>query len=64
MSNEPRRAGTDVRPPKMVLICPTCGHESPLTGDWRIEADAARDDIGATNAYVCPACDATITRRP
>jgi predicted RNA-binding Zn-ribbon protein involved in translation (DUF1610 family) len=61
MSNEVR-TGWDGRPPKTVLICPTCGHESPLTGDWRIEADAA-DTVGATQAYVCPACETTVTRR-
>lgn len=63
MSNKARE-GWDGRPPKTVLICPACGHESPLGGDWRIEADAGADGVGATRAYVCPACERTVTRRP
>ena len=43
---------------KSILICPTCGHESPPDGDWhaRQQADAV--------ALVCPSCDAEVTTRP
>lgn len=34
---------------KSVLFCPSCGHESPLNGDWILE----NDDDGAC---LCPEC--------
>ena len=42
---------------KSVLFCPTCGHESPVDGDWRVQAR------GGALAYSCPACSETITER-
>ena len=50
------------RPPKMVLICPACGHESPIAGDWRLETQQESDD--EVMAYVCPDCSSVVTRRP
>jgi predicted RNA-binding Zn-ribbon protein involved in translation (DUF1610 family) len=45
-------------PPKSLLICPACGHESPVGGDWHVEThDAAR-------VTLCPDCGAEIERRP
>ncbi|WP_049893699.1 hypothetical protein [Halogranum rubrum] len=52
------------RPPKMVLICPTCGHESPLGGDWRIDTRHDSTDDLAESVYVCPECTSDVTRRP
>jgi predicted RNA-binding Zn-ribbon protein involved in translation (DUF1610 family) len=43
---------------KATLFCPSCGHESPVEGDWRLENCADR------TTYVCPACDTAITERP
>ena len=45
-------------PQKTTLFCPVCDHDSPPDGDWRHEAH------GETVAYVCPACETTITTRP
>lgn len=42
---------------KSVLFCPTCGHESPLTGDWTVDAD------GDTNTYRCPDCHTIVDDR-
>lgn len=39
---------------KAVLFCRECGHESPLTGDWRTE-----EERGVVT-YVCPSCGATV----
>lgn len=62
MSNEPRRSRPEAdRPPKTVLICPECGHESPVGGDW-IEDDPTADE--SRRRYACPECGAVITRRP
>lgn len=52
------------RPPKMVLICPTCGHESLLGGDWRIERRRDSSDDFDETVYVCPECTLEVTRRP
>jgi predicted RNA-binding Zn-ribbon protein involved in translation (DUF1610 family) len=42
---------------KGVLFCPSCGHESPLTGDWLLDrADDAR-------RYRCPDCQTVVTDR-
>lgn len=42
---------------KSILFCPTCGHESPISGDWTVRtADSHR-------ILECPACETTITSR-
>jgi predicted RNA-binding Zn-ribbon protein involved in translation (DUF1610 family) len=46
-------------PPKTVLYCPFCGHDSPIDGDWRIERDSPEQVV-----YRCPDCDAVIAKRP
>ncbi|WP_089822456.1 hypothetical protein [Halogranum amylolyticum] len=61
MSSTNERTPTD-RPPKTVLICPSCGHESPLSGDWKLET--REDEFGTSTAYVCPRCASVVTRRP
>jgi predicted RNA-binding Zn-ribbon protein involved in translation (DUF1610 family) len=43
---------------KSTLFCPTCGHDSPVDGDWRVHAET--DGV----VYDCPVCDDTITERP
>ena len=50
----------DDEPPrrKATLFCPSCDHESPVEGDWRLRS------CGDRTAYVCPVCDTTITVRP
>lgn len=47
---------------KSVLICPTCGHESPSDGDW-LERRCDTAD-GSKLALVCPECATDITYRP
>jgi len=42
---------------KSVLFCPSCGHESPLDGDWAVDAD------GDSDTYRCPECRAVISDR-
>jgi transcription elongation factor Elf1 len=37
---------------KSVLFCPTCGHESPVNGDWVRDGDAGTS--------VCPNCQTVI----
>jgi predicted RNA-binding Zn-ribbon protein involved in translation (DUF1610 family) len=43
---------------KTQLFCPSCGHESPVTGDW--EAKQTEDG----RAYGCPWCHTIISSRP
>ena len=43
---------------KATLFCPSCDHESPVDGDWRLRSRGERTE------YLCPDCDATITERP
>ena len=42
---------------KTSLFCPDCGHESPVTGDWTIEATEPNF------ALRCPDCDALVQQR-
>lgn len=51
--------GTTTR--KAVLTCPDCGHESPPDGDWDVREESADDRD--RDAYRCPDCGATVTRR-
>lgn len=53
---QPSSAKTDP-PEKAILICPTCGHENDVAGDWIV-----RDDHGRQR-YDCPVCGSTITER-
>lgn len=63
MSNEPSRSRPDAnRPPKTVLICPECGHESPIDGDWVRDRESSAD--GSQTVYTCPDCGTVISRRP
>ncbi|WP_435076480.1 hypothetical protein [Halococcus sp. AFM35] len=48
-------------PRKAVLYCPTCGHDSPVDGDWRVARDG--DDPNRVD-YRCPVCDSAIANRP
>jgi hypothetical protein len=48
--------------PKSLLICPTCGHESPPAGDWVGREHAT--PAGPKLALRCPDCETTITNRP
>ncbi|GAB3685267.1 hypothetical protein GCM10028857_15510 [Salinarchaeum chitinilyticum] len=45
-------------PPKATLICPACGHESNVDGDWIHEVHTEFTD------YECPECGETIASRP
>ncbi len=60
-----RRDGTQ-RPTghKSVLICPTCGHESPpgVGGDWRVTETTDAD--GRQLVYDCPVCWTTVITQP
>ena len=42
---------------KSVLVCPACGHASPLTGDWTVDA------AGPTDTYRCPDCQTVVSDR-
>ncbi|MFC7135205.1 MULTISPECIES: hypothetical protein [Salinibaculum] len=42
---------------KAVLVCPSCGHESPVDGDW---VETLRDE---TVDVSCPDCRTLLTRR-
>jgi transcription elongation factor Elf1 len=42
---------------KATLFCPSCGHESEVSGDWIVHTDDARE------TYDCPVCNTTITKR-
>jgi predicted RNA-binding Zn-ribbon protein involved in translation (DUF1610 family) len=45
-----------------VYVCPTCGHESPVDGDWLVakrEADGHRRLV-----YGCPVCGRRVTTQP
>ena len=55
-----RRSSSATRDPgrKSVLFCPACGHESPVDGDWHVQAR------GETLDYSCPTCSEVITERP
>jgi len=44
-------------PPKAVLFCPECGHESTVDGDWTVHEDAQGRRVD------CPTCGTTITTR-
>ncbi|WP_256687673.1 phage terminase large subunit family protein [Halococcus qingdaonensis] len=56
-----RQSTTSGAPRKGTLFCPTCGHASPIDGDWRVEP--AEDDPDRV-VYRCPDCGATIANRP
>lgn len=47
---------------KAVLVCPTCGHESPVDGDWAV----TERDVGADRrrVYECPECWTTLLAQP
>ncbi|WP_276272085.1 hypothetical protein [Haloarcula litorea] len=40
---------------KAVLFCPVCGHESGVTGDWRVEYRPR------SRLRRCPECDAVVS---
>ncbi len=42
---------------KATLFCPSCDHESPVDGDWRVSERAGGIE------YRCPNCEARITER-
>jgi len=45
---------------KTVLVCPDCGHESPMDGDWTV----VRTADGHRQVYECPACPTTVLTQP
>jgi hypothetical protein len=45
-------------PPKSVLFCPRCEHESPPKGDWTGLA------VGDAVVLRCPVCGERVARRP
>lgn len=49
---------------KATLICPTCGHESPIgtDGDWAI-TEETHDDVRRV-AYDCPVCWTSVVVQP
>ncbi len=51
----------DSHPPperqKMVLFCPECSHEGPLSDDWDVTT------TGSDRLLVCPDCGTTVDRR-
>ena len=47
---------------KSVLICPSCGHESSVVGDWIVGEE--RESGRERTTYACPDCDETIASRP
>lgn len=57
------RGRSESKPRKSVLFCRSCGHESPVDGDWRV----ARVDRRTRNeraVYTCPECAHTVSVRP
>jgi transcription elongation factor Elf1 len=58
----PAHATATTPPPenrqKAMLFCPSCGHESPVNGDW----DVQRTD--EDRVYSCPWCHTVISNRP
>lgn len=58
----PANATATAPPPesrqKAMLFCPSCGHESPVNGDWELEQTADG------RAYLCPWCHTVISSRP
>ncbi|MFW6003653.1 MAG: hypothetical protein ACOCPT_04455 [Halanaeroarchaeum sp.] len=53
---QPSPSETDP-PRKAILICPDCGHENDVDGDWVVSHDHGRLN------YDCPVCGTTITER-
>lgn len=50
------------RPRKAVYVCPTCGHESPVDGDWLV---GERELWGEQRVvYGCPVCGRPVTVQP
>jgi predicted RNA-binding Zn-ribbon protein involved in translation (DUF1610 family) len=45
-----------------VLVCPECDHESPPDGDWNVREEEHDDRV--REAYRCPDCGVTVTKRP
>lgn len=56
-----RRDRTERR--KSVLFCQSCGHESPIDGDWRV-ARVDRRTRCEKAIYTCPECARTVSVRP
>jgi len=53
----PRTAGR-----KAVYVCPDCGHESPVDGDWLVaEREVAGDHM---EVYGCPVCGGHVLSQP
>ncbi|WP_247004928.1 phage terminase large subunit family protein [Halosolutus gelatinilyticus] len=52
------RASSQPARRKSLLFCLECDHRSPIDGDW------LREERGESVAYVCPACETTISERP
>ncbi|PCR90951.1 hypothetical protein [Natrinema ejinorense] len=57
---QPASSRSDGRPKrrKATLFCWECDHSSPIDGDWRLQSQDG--DV----AYVCPACETTLVKRP
>lgn len=50
------------QPRKAVYVCPTCGHESPVDGDWLVGERELRGEDQVV--YGCPVCGRPVTVQP
>lgn len=59
MAPEPPSNGPPHR--KSILFCASCGHESPVDGDWSV----AVHEPGTTRCVLeCPTCGHVVVDRP
>lgn len=50
------------QPRKAVYVCPTCGHDSPVDGDWLVGERELRGEQRLV--YGCPVCGRPVTVQP
>lgn len=57
----PKRPSHGPHTRKAVLFCASCGHESPVDGDWTV----AERETGTTRCVLkCPDCEHVVVDRP